>query len=224
MGGLTLFKDRKEAAERLLEIMPTIPMRQEEWLVLALSEGGVYFAEQIAKRIHGNADYLFTEAIGAPNNPDCIIAMVSETEEIVIDHRLVDAFEISIDYVYGEAKRKYEEKILKYLFKYRKGELISNIAHRNIILVDEGADTGFTLMAAIKTVITLGASNVAVALPVIPESLADSLSSLIDTAYYVHCIPNYVTTGAYYETLPKYDPLLTGGLNLTYCEVDYTRP
>lgn len=201
---MILFENRQDALSKLLAMMPLQQMRKEKWEVLAISEGGVPFAQGIAKAIGAHMDFLFTEPIAAPNNKECWIAVVSETEEIVINHNLTNAFDISIDYVYGEAKRKYEEKILTYLYKYRKGELIPDLRHKNIMLVDEGADTGLTLMASLKTVFAMNPTKVAVALPVIPESLATELFSLVDDAYLVHQLPNYIETKAYFR---KMEPL-----------------
>ena len=46
--------------------------------------------------------------------------MVSETEEIVINDILINSFDINLDYIYGDAKRKHEDKILSYIYRYRK--------------------------------------------------------------------------------------------------------
>ena len=202
-----LFDDRNDALDKLLTVMPIETMKKESWLILAISEGGVFFSEQIAKRIGAQSDFLFTEAIAAPNNPECVVAMVSETEELVVNEALIEAFDISIDFIYGEAKRKYEEKILTYLYKYRKGEMVSIIKDKNVLLVDEGAETGMTLMVALKTVINMKAAKVACALPVIPESLGEGLTSITDEAYFVHEIPNFTYIEAYYRRLPRFDAL-----------------
>ena len=204
---MILFEDRRDAFQKLIATMPVQELKKEPWIVLAISEGGVFFAEAISNVIGAKNDYLFTEPITAPNNKECLIAVVSETEEIVINHNLVDSFDISIDYVYGEAKRRYEEKILSYLYKYRKGDLITDLTGKNVMLVDEGADTGLTLMAALKTVMNLHAHKVGVALPVLPESLAEELSNIVDEEFFVHRVPNFVDTKLYYRHLPRYNPL-----------------
>ena len=104
-----------------------------------------------------------------------------------------------MDYVYGEAKRRYEEKILSYLYKYRKGDLITDLSGKNVMIVDEGADTGLTLMAALKTVMSLHAHKVGVAIPVVPESL--------DEEFFAHRVPNFVETKLYYRHLPRFSPI-----------------
>jgi putative phosphoribosyl transferase len=195
---MVLFKNREEAWEKLLSVLP-LEKLQEEWIVLAISEGGVFFAEKIAHKLGRNNDFLFTEPIFAPHNDECIIAMISETEQIVMQHPLIDSFGITLDYVYGEAKRRYDEKILSYLYKYRKGELLGSLKGKNVLLVDQGADTGMTLMVSLKTVMGLHASKVAVAMPIVPESIEKELEKIVDDVYYVNKIINYTEAKDYFE-------------------------
>lgn len=204
---MTLFENREDAFEQLINQMPLRQMKKEGWIVLAISEGGVYFSKKIAKLIDARHDYLFTEKITAPNNKECVIAMISETQEIVINDRLIDSFDITYDYVYGEAKRKYEEKILTYLYKYRKGEMIKSLKDKNVLLVDEGADTGMTLMASLKTALALNVAKVAVALPIVAESIAQELEKIVDGVYFAHEVKNYIDLYAYYKELPKFNAL-----------------
>ncbi|MDR2034915.1 MAG: phosphoribosyltransferase [Helicobacteraceae bacterium] len=197
---MTLFESRSEAAQKLVAAMPTQQMKKEKWEVLAMSEQGAQIAYDVAKAIGGTLDFIFTEPICSPINKDCWISVVSETEEIVINHFLASAFGVSDDYIYGEAKRKRDEKILSYLYKYRKGAALKNMAGKNVLLVDEGADTGLTLMVSLKTIFAMNPAKVAVAMPVIPENLAVELYSLIDDAYLPYRLPHYVEAKSYYQT------------------------
>jgi len=115
------FEDREDAARQLISTLPMELFEENDPVVIAVSEGGVYFADQIAKAVKCQMDILLTGTILAPNNPELPIAMISETEEVVMHKALIDSFEISEDYVYGEAQRKYDEEVLTYVYKYRKG-------------------------------------------------------------------------------------------------------
>jgi len=194
-----LFKDRDDALRRVLEIIPQKEMLREPWTVLAISVNGVYFASKIAKSINADLELLFTEPISAPNSEDCAIAVVSETEEIVIHNELIEAFGINLDYIYGEAKRNYEEKIIKYIYKYRKGDKILNLKNRNVLLVDEGIETGLTAMCAIKSVINMGAKTVSIAVPTMPLDVVEVFNNVLDDIYCPVKIENFVETRFYYE-------------------------
>ncbi len=204
--------DRADALNKLVEIMPIKEMQKLNYVVIAVSLGGVYFANQFSKIIGAPFDFLFTEPITAPNNPECQIGMVSETEEIVIHENLIKSFDINLDFIYGEATRKYEEKILKYIYKYRKGEMIRSLAGKHILLADEGIDSGLTMIAAVKTVITLGAKSVSFAVPVMPYDVAQRLDEIIDEIYCLHKPQDFVDVPYYYQKIEEIRPSDIEGL------------
>lgn len=195
---MVIFNTKKDALGKLISNMPIDRLRDENWIVISLSEGGSYFAEALSHKINGKFEYLFSQTIVAPNNKECPVAVVSETEEIVINKELIDSFEIELDYIYGEAKRNHDEIILADMYKYRKGEKLSDLKGKNILLVDEGADTGLTLMAALKTVMNMKVHKVAVAIPVVPKSVVAELSKIVDDVFFVNQVENYIHSKHYY--------------------------
>ena len=196
-----LFKDRLDAASQLFEILPTERIYPEEWILISLCPQAIPLAEAMAQKLHVKYDLLFCEPILAPSNLECRIAMVSETEEIVLHPKLVESFGINLDFIYGEAHRKYEEKILPKVYKYRKGDLISSIEGKNVLLIDEGCETGMTVLTATKTVIGLHAKSVTYATPVIPTDVACALDPVIDEIFSVQKVSNFVDVAFYYSQL-----------------------
>jgi len=194
-----VFKNRKDALQKLVETMPIKQMQKQDYIVVAMSTRGSVFAYDIAKIINAPFDFLFTEAIPAPNNPECNLAIVSETKEIVVHDQLLDSFDIKIDYIYGEATRRFEEKILKNVYRYRKGETISSLANRNVLLVDEGIDSGLTAMVSIKSAYAQKAKTVSIATPVVPFSLLGAVEGVSDEMYYLYKPQDFVDTSYYYE-------------------------
>jgi putative phosphoribosyl transferase len=116
-----ILKNRQDAAKNLKDVINMQRLKDESWKVVALSKGGLVLASYIKEGLENELEFLFSEPIMAPHNDECEVARVSESEEIVINERLVSAFEIQYDYIYGEAHRKHEEKILSQIYKYRKG-------------------------------------------------------------------------------------------------------
>jgi len=200
-----LFDNRADATSRLMDILPKDKMQDNDCLIVCISTQAVPIANMIAKKFRLNYDLLFSEPIIAPNNKECIIGMVSETEEIVLHNELVKSFEINLDFIYGEAHRQYEEKILPKVYKYRKGESIGSISDKNILLVDEGCETGMTVMSAIKTVIKSGAKSVTYATPLISADVLKSLEPVTDEIFFIHKIANFVDVDFYYQMLKELD-------------------
>lgn len=196
-----LFENRSAAAQQLIEILPKKIMQMDDWLLVSISTQGIPIVDAIATKMNLDYDMLFSQPICAPNNKDCIIGMVSETEEIVLNNQLVDSFEINLDFIYGEAHRQYEEKILPRVYKYRKGDLIGSLKDKNVLLIDEGCETGMTVMAASKTVISSGAKTVMYTTPVIATDVAVSLEPVVDEIFAVEKVADFVDVDMYYTML-----------------------
>ena len=193
------FEDRADASRQLTEMLPLELLRENETVVIGVSEGGVYFADQIASAINGQMDILLTEAVLAPNNPEVTIAMVSETEEVVMHKALIDAFEINEDYVYGEAHRKYEEEVLSYVYKYRKGNDLLPLKGKYVVLADECIETGFTMLVALKSGIARGAKNIFIATPILDQGVYQKLLTVCDGVFCPYKIKDYISIEYYYK-------------------------
>ena len=199
------FKNREDAANELIDTLSLKMLQENEAVVIGVSEGGVYFADKISKAIHSQMDILLTEAILAPNNPELAIAMISETEEVVMHKALIDSFGINEDYVYGEAQRKYEEEVLSYVYKYRKGEDLVSLEGKYVILADECVETGLTMMVALKSVIARGAKNIYIATPILDKAVYENLLKICDGVFCPHKIQDYISIEYYYK---NFEPLM----------------
>ena len=197
------FEDRKDAADQLIRSLPLELFADNEPVVIWVSEGGVFFADKIAQAVKGQMDILLTEAILAPNNPDLSIAMVSETKEVVMHKALIDSFAISEDYVYGEAQRKYEEEVISYVYKYRKGKEILPLAGKYVVLADECVETGLTMMVALKSVIARGAKDIYIATPILDRTVYQNLLTVCDGVFCPHKIDDYISIEYYYKNFEQ---------------------
>ena len=197
------FRDREDAAEQLYHTLPKDSIHSKEVVVVALSEGAVVIANHIAQKLDQKMDILLIESITAPNNPELSIAKVSETQEIVIHGALVDAFEIHEEFVYNEAKRVYDDKILSHLYRYRKGGTLQSVSGKAVLLVDECIETDFTVVVAIKSMIAAGAKNIYIATPVMDLFSYESLLPISDGIFCPHRIRDYISIEYYYENLEK---------------------
>ncbi|MDR0762430.1 MAG: sodium:proton antiporter [Campylobacteraceae bacterium] len=200
MSGEYMFSSYEEAAKKLLEILPTHQMEDEDWILMALSLASVPMANFISNSTGLSFDIMFSEPIFAPNNPECIIGVVSESEEIVTQSALIDSFGIKLDYVYGEAKRKYEESILKKIYKYRRGAPLAELKGRSVLLLDIGCESGMRVLASMKTAISKRAKSASFGVPVIAQNTAAMLESEVDGIFCLSRMANFVCTDFYYKT------------------------
>ncbi len=199
------FKNRQEAANLLFESLPFDQMRVENWSLIAVSSGGLELASFVNKRLSLPIDMLFSASITAPNNPECEIARVCETEEIVIHEALCNSFDIQVDFVYAEATRKNEDKILPSMYKYRRGRHFDSQKGKTVLIIDEASETGLKLMLAIKTILAQQPKAVYVAVPVLPQEILEAIEPLVDDIFFLKEIVNFKETQCYYDELQEID-------------------
>ena len=196
-----ILKNRQDAAKKLHDVIPMQRFKEESWKLIAVSKGGLVLSSFIRDKFSNKIDFLFSESIMAPNNDECEIARVCEGEEIVINEDLVSSFDIKYDYIYGEAHRKHEEKIISSIYRYRKGRQFTKIENEIILIVDEGSETGMKFMTALKAILSQKPKAVYIAVPVIPSDVLELLEPFADDVFFLHDIDDYVQTSLYYEEL-----------------------
>ncbi len=200
-----ILKNRSKAAKKLKEMLPLLKIKEEEWCFVGISDGGLFIANELKKGLKNKIDYLFSESIKAPKNDECEIARVSENEEIIIIDELINSFDIKLDFIYGEAQRKHEEKILSYIYKYRKGKAFLDVEDKVVLLVDEGSETGVRLTTAIKSIFALKPKAIYVALPLIPTAVLEAIEPYVDDVFFLYNIDDYVETSLYYKEFEAID-------------------
>lgn len=221
------FENQLVAGEKLIELLPN-DFEKDNCILVGMMPQSVIIADFVAKKLDINYEIMFCEPIFAPYNAECIIGMVSETEEVVVYENLINSFDITLGFVYGEAQRKYEEKILKNIYKYRKGGLLGELANKNILLIDDGCETGLTAEVCAKTLLCKGVKSITYLTPLISEDIANELNVLMDKIYVVRKIANFVEVDFYYtdkiepkpeiimsilEESPHYIPFIKGEKN-----------
>lgn len=197
-----LFENREDALQKLLHNMPLNFFEKQDCVVVGISFAGVFFAHRLAQTIKAPLAFLFTSPILAPNNPECEIAMATETHDVVINEPLVRSFGISLDYIYGEVQRQYEDKMLPLIYQYRKGNPLISFKDKRVLLVDEGIDSGLTALASIKSAITSQAKTVYFACPVAPIDVAEVMDEATDGIFCLYRSKNFVDIGYYYKDYP----------------------
>lgn len=195
------FKNRDVAAYRLIDILPINKMKLEDWIVISTSYNGFPIAKIIANELDAQPDIMFSRKIFAPSNDECEIAIVTESEEVVIHEELVKAFDISLDYVFSKSRTIFENELSNCVNKYRCGTRLANLKDKNILLIDEGLNTSLTMMACIKTAIHMGARSVSVAVPILPTASINTIESIADDLYYVKNLDHFISIDFYYDEL-----------------------
>ena len=195
------FKNRIDAAEQLYNVLPTQKMEDENWTILATSAGAVPIALNLAIRLECSFDYIFTHKIYTKKNSGCEVAIVTETEDVVVNERILKVFNLNLEKIYKKSDALYLKKIIKYKEQYRDGKDMVNLEDKNVLLIDEGLNTGLTMMACIKSVVNQKVKSICVAVPILPNITIQDIETIADDLYYIKAPEHFISIDYYYDEL-----------------------
>jgi len=166
-----LFQDRCSAGKLLAQKLQSYK-NNPDTVILAIPRGGLETGFSLAKELNLPLDVIFTKKIGFPGNPEYAIGAVSLNSEVVLK-TLISTGQVSQKYVDEQIKKirtLLQERYQQYLGDKKPLDLNDKI----IIITDDGAATGRTLLAAIELIKKEKAKKIIVAIPVShPETVAE---------------------------------------------------
>lgn len=191
-----IFKDRSEAGERLAARLAIYQGREP--LILAVPRGGVAVAGPISKAIGGELDLIITRKIGAPHQRELAIGATSGDGFVMLNDELISRIGVFPDYVNKAAAREQAE-IVRRLKLYRGNRPFPGIEGRLVILVDDGVATGYTLLAALRSIREQKPAELALAVPVGPPETLDRLKSEVEALVYLEAPVDFAAVGQFYR-------------------------
>ena len=197
------FKNRQDAAKQLYNVLPIESMLKEDWTVIATSSGSVPIALEIASKLEARFDYIFTKKLFTKKNVDCELAIITETQDVIVHENILRSFNLDLEKIYKRSEALYKKNILKYKQQYRNGNDLGNLEGKNVLLVDEGLNTGLTMMACIKSIVNQQVKSICVAVPILPQVTINDIESIADDLYYVEAPEHFVSIDFYYDDLEE---------------------
>ncbi|HYF84781.1 MAG TPA: phosphoribosyltransferase family protein [Clostridia bacterium] len=195
-----MFTDRKDAGRKLLKELERF--RSENPLILAVPRGGVVIAHEMIKELALEWDLIIPRKIGAPHNKEVAIGAVSYDGSYFTDEGYVDMLGVSNRYIEEEAAFQLDE-IKRRMREYRGTDDFPNVKDRTVIIVDDGIATGFTILAAIKSIKKQGANKVIVAVPVAPRDTVEKLSREVDEVICLEVPEEFYAVGMHYKNFSE---------------------
>ena len=193
-----MFRDRKEAGERLAALLAHL--RGENPVVLALPRGGVAIGAAVAKALDAPLDIVLVRTIGVPWQPELALGAVTDgaAPEVFIDRRMAEALAISEHYITEETARQTAE-LERRRQLYCAGRPAIDVAGKTAILVDDGIATGATMRVALRAVRRRGPQRLVLAAPVAASDTLAALKAEADEAVCVASPAGLGAIGFYYD-------------------------
>jgi putative phosphoribosyl transferase len=172
-----LFKDRTDAGVRLAKRLTQY--QDSNALVLAIPRGGAPVAAAVAARLGLEWHVILVRKLPIPWNPEAGFGAVTLDGAKVLNERMVHELRMSrgqIDEVAERAVQRLSEAA-KSINMLRPPP---DVDGRNVIVVDDGLATGYTMLAAIKSLRGRNAGKVVAAAPVASRTAADLVRQAAD--------------------------------------------
>lgn len=191
-----IFEDRSDAGRQLAEKLQ--PLAHSEGLVLAIPRGGVVVGAEITKRLGLKMDLIIPRKVGAPHNPEVAVGAVTQDGTAIFNQPLVDLMGIS-EFELKEKAASEIAEIKRRMNLYRGDVDYPDCRGRQLIVVDDGVATGYTVLAALRSVRKLGPGELILAIPVAPPDTLELLKKEVDRAVCLVVPENFYAVGQFYQ-------------------------
>jgi putative phosphoribosyl transferase len=190
-----MFRDRADAAERLAQIF--LNRRIDHPVVLGIPRGGVVISDILARRLGAEHGVVVARKLGAPSQPELAIGAVTARGGTYIDPSIATMSGADETYIAHERQRQMTEARRRE--EAFDGGRNSDVAGRNVIVVDDGVATGATAIAAIRSVKAQGARQVIFAIPVGPVHTVNLLRHEADDVVCLDVESEFYAVGQFYD-------------------------
>ncbi len=191
-----MFKDRTDAGRLLADKL--VGRIGKDGVVLAIPRGGVVVGAELARKLGLKLDLIIPRKIGSPQNPEVALGAVAQDGAAILDHRLIELLGVTD----GELKEIIAcelEEIKRRMSLYRGSAKHRNYAGRQLVVVDDGIATGYTMLAALRSVRNLRPRELTLAIPVAPPETLEILKKEVDYSVCLLTPGNFYAVGQFYE-------------------------
>jgi len=201
------FKDREHAADLLTsklknELKNEIP---KEITVFGVPRGGVILAYTIYQnKIANYFDIVIPRKLGAPNNKELGIGAIMDKDTVYLSEYVVKALRVPEDYIETEKITQVRE-IERRTLLYRPKQEEYSIQNKIIILVDDGAATGSTLVVSARWLRKRKPKKIIIAVPVAPNETVELLKNEVDEVVTILIPPtsNFTSVAQFYDNFEE---------------------
>lgn len=177
-----MFADRMEAGRLLGEQLRNL----DQWacedaatVVLALPRGGVPVGYEVAKAIGAPLDVFVVRKLGVPMQRELAMGAIASGGVCVMNDPILRALQITQKQI-GEAVANETRELQRRELAYRGDRPPLDLADRCVLLVDDGAATGYTMRAAVQALRQRAPKQIIVAVPVAAQSTREQLRQYAD--------------------------------------------
>jgi putative phosphoribosyl transferase len=171
------FKDRCDAGKKLAKKL--IKYKKEKPIILGIPQGGIPVAFEVAKVLGAPLDITVPMRFPLPKTPEASFGAITPEEEKLLSRGIIQEVGLTPEEI-ELVNYKVQKKMRARLSLYRKFIKEIPLYKKTVIIVDDGLASGFTMMAAIKSVKKKKPKKVIAAVPVGPSYTIKKIRPKVD--------------------------------------------
>lgn len=171
-------------------------------IVQALPRGGVPVAYEVAKALEAPLDVLVVRKLGCPGDPEVALGALAPGN-IVVENTDVMRLISHPQQALNAALASQRVELARRERACRGDMPAARVAGRAAILVDDGAATGATMLAAVRSLRLRAVAKIIVALPVAASDAVDRLRKEADEIICLQISDTFGAVGSWYEQFPQ---------------------
>jgi len=172
-----VFKDRVHAGELLAKKLEKY--KDEDSMILAIPSGGVPVGFVIAKELDKPFDLIIVRKIPIPMEPEAGFGAMSFDGITVLNELLVKRLSLTKDEI-DEGSSQALKEIKRRMDKFRGDKPFPDLKDKTVVIVDDGLASGYTMLAAIKSVKKQSVRKIIVAVPTASTSAISLIFPHVD--------------------------------------------
>lgn len=191
-----LLKNRTHAGQQLAAALSAY--HGGDTLVLALPRGGVPVAYEIARLLEAELDIFMVRKLGVPFHPELAMGAIASGGACVFNHEVIHRAGVTptqIDAIIERGRLELEQRERD----YRDAEPRPAIRGRSVIVVDDGAATGASMLAAVQALRSLNPSRIVIAVAVAPLETIRLFKAAADDCVYLAAPAGFDAVSQWYR-------------------------
>lgn len=172
-----VFRDRTDAGRKLAERLAGFAGNQS--VVYAVPRGGVPVAVEVAGKLGAPLDVVIPRKITVPDNPEAGFGAVTEDGTMVLNEALVRQMKLTEMVIQQQAETTRAE-VVRRIAAFRAHLPETSVEGKTAIIIDDGLASGYTMVAAVKSMQKRKASKIVVAVPVASGPAYDLVKRIVD--------------------------------------------
>ena len=195
------FTDRGDAGRRLAVALAAYH-DDPRALVVGVPRGGVPVAAEVARLLGLPLEIVIVRKIGAPGQRELAMGAVGTGNVRILDSDLIHDLQVTLPELETALERAEAELEAREAL-FRPGLPSLELRDRRVILIDDGAATGSSMLAAVAVTRALAPSRLVVALPTASRQALGRLAEAADEVVCLSSRDPYRAVSDAYERFPQ---------------------